>query len=45
VAVAIGVLAFDERLGAMSVAGLLLILGGSWLSTGGQFSSSYDNGT
>ncbi len=45
VAVAIGVLAFDERLGAMSVVGLLFILGGSWLSTGRQFSSSYDNGT
>ncbi len=35
VAVAIGILVLGERLGAISVAGLLLILGGSWLSTGG----------
>jgi drug/metabolite transporter (DMT)-like permease len=35
VAVVLGVLVLDERLGAMSVVGLLLILGGSWLSTGG----------
>lgn len=28
-----GVLALGEHLGAMSLAGLLLILGGSWLST------------
>jgi drug/metabolite transporter (DMT)-like permease len=34
VAVIVGVLALDEHLGAMSVAGLVLILGGSWLSTG-----------
>jgi drug/metabolite transporter (DMT)-like permease len=33
VAVAAGVLALGEQLGAMSLAGLLLILGGSWLST------------
>lgn len=36
VALVVGVLALDERVGAMSVAGLLLILGGSWLSTGGR---------
>ncbi len=34
VAVIVGILVLDERLGAMSVAGLVLILGGSWLSTG-----------
>jgi drug/metabolite transporter (DMT)-like permease len=36
VAVALGVLVLDERLGAMSVLGMLLILLGSWLSTGGR---------
>jgi len=36
VAVVIGVLVLGERLGGMSIAGLLLILGGSWLSTGGR---------
>jgi len=36
VAVVLGVLALAERLGSMSIAGLLLILGGSWLSTGGR---------
>jgi drug/metabolite transporter (DMT)-like permease len=35
VAILVGVLALGEQLGAISVAGLLLILGGSWLSTGG----------
>jgi drug/metabolite transporter (DMT)-like permease len=35
VAVVLGVLLLDERLGLMSVVGLLAILGGSWLSTGG----------
>jgi drug/metabolite transporter (DMT)-like permease len=35
VAVVLGVLILDERLGIMSVVGLLAILGGSWLSTGG----------
>jgi drug/metabolite transporter (DMT)-like permease len=35
VAVILGVLVLDERLGATSLAGLLLILAGSWLSTGG----------
>lgn len=39
VAVAVGVIALDEQVGAMSVAGLLLILGGSWLSTGGRTAS------
>jgi drug/metabolite transporter (DMT)-like permease len=36
VAVIVGVLALNEHLGATSIAGLLLILGGSWLSTGGK---------
>lgn len=35
VAVLLGVVVLDEHLGAVSVAGLVLILGGSWLSTGG----------
>jgi len=36
VAVVVGVVVLAERLGGMSIAGLLLILGGSWLSTGGR---------
>ena len=36
VAVVAGVLALGEQVGVMSVAGLALILGGSWLSTGGR---------
>jgi drug/metabolite transporter (DMT)-like permease len=36
IAVALGVLALGERPGAGAVAGLLLILAGSWLSTGGR---------
>jgi drug/metabolite transporter (DMT)-like permease len=36
VAVVLGVLLLDERLGLMSVVGLLAILGGSWLATGGD---------
>jgi drug/metabolite transporter (DMT)-like permease len=36
VAVVIGVLALAEQLGSMSIVGLLLILGGSWLSTDGR---------
>ncbi len=36
VAVALGVVALDERLGAGGIAGLLLILAGSWLSTDGR---------
>jgi drug/metabolite transporter (DMT)-like permease len=36
VAVLLGVLVLDERLGATSVAGLVLILAGSWLATGGR---------
>jgi len=36
VAVIVGVLVLAEHVGAMSIVGLLLILGGSWLSTGGQ---------
>jgi drug/metabolite transporter (DMT)-like permease len=36
VAVVLGVLVLDERLGAMSAVGLLAILGGSWLATRGR---------
>jgi drug/metabolite transporter (DMT)-like permease len=36
VAVVLGVLVLDERLGLMSLVGLVAILGGSWLSTGGR---------
>jgi drug/metabolite transporter (DMT)-like permease len=36
VAVALGVIVLGERPGAGAVAGLLLILAGSWLSTGGR---------
>ena len=36
VAVVVGVLALGEHVGTTSVAGLLLILGGSWLSTSGR---------
>jgi drug/metabolite transporter (DMT)-like permease len=36
VAVVLGVLVLDERLGAMSFLGLLAILAGSWLATGGR---------
>ena len=39
VAVAAGVAALGERVGATSLAGLLLILAGSWLSTGGRTAS------
>jgi drug/metabolite transporter (DMT)-like permease len=35
VAVIIGVVALQERVGAMSLVGLVLILGGSWLAAGG----------
>jgi drug/metabolite transporter (DMT)-like permease len=35
VAVLLGVLVLDERLGAASIAGLALILAGSWTATGG----------
>lgn len=35
VAVALGVLVLDERPGPAAVAGLLLVLAGSWLATGG----------
>jgi drug/metabolite transporter (DMT)-like permease len=38
VAVLLGVLVLDERLGATSVAGLAAILAGSWLATGGRVS-------
>jgi drug/metabolite transporter (DMT)-like permease len=36
VAVVLGVLVLNERVGATAVAGLLAILAGSWLSTGGR---------
>ena len=36
VAVALGVTLLGERVGPSAVAGLLLILAGSWLSTGGR---------
>jgi drug/metabolite transporter (DMT)-like permease len=36
VAVALGVVALDEKPGAGAIAGLLLIIAGSWLSTGGR---------
>jgi drug/metabolite transporter (DMT)-like permease len=36
VAVALGVIVLDEHVGAVSIAGLLLILVGSWLSTSGR---------
>ncbi len=36
VAVLLGVVVLDEHLGTMAVAGLVLILAGSWLSTGGS---------
>ena len=36
VAVILGVLVLDERLGASSITGLVLILAGSWLATGGR---------
>ena len=36
VAVVLGVVVLDERVGAMSLVGLLAILGGSWLSTRGR---------
>ena len=36
VAVALGVAVLDESLGAGAIAGLLLILAGSWLATGGR---------
>jgi drug/metabolite transporter (DMT)-like permease len=42
VAVIIGVLALHERVGAMSLIGLVLILGGSWLSTAGPVSFGYE---
>jgi drug/metabolite transporter (DMT)-like permease len=36
IAVSLGVAFLDESLGAASIAGLLLILAGSWLATGGK---------
>ena len=36
VAVVVGILVLDEHLGAVGVAGMFLILLGSWLSAGGR---------
>jgi len=44
VAVLLGVVVPDEHLGPMSVAGLVLILAGSWLSTGGPSPLHSENG-
>jgi len=44
VAVLLGVMVLDEHLGPMSVAGLVLILGGSWLSTGGRIPFNSEDG-
>src|SRR3989442_1455006 len=44
VAVLLGVVVLDEHMGAMSLTGLALILGGSWLSTGGQVPFHSTNG-
>ena len=44
VAVLLGVVVLDEHLGPTSVAGLVLILGGSWLSTGGRVPFTSQNG-
>ena len=40
VAVIVGVLALHEHVGAMSLVGLMLILGGSWLAAGGVDSAA-----
>jgi drug/metabolite transporter (DMT)-like permease len=44
VAVLLGVVVLDEHLGPTSVAGLVLILGGSWLSTGGRVPFNSESG-
>jgi len=44
VAVLLGVVVLDEHLGPTSVAGLVLILGGSWLSTGGRIPFNPESG-
>lgn len=44
VAVLLGVVVLDEHLGPMSITGLVLILGGSWLSTGGRVPFNSENG-
>src|SRR3989442_364949 len=44
VAVLLRVVVLDEHLGPMSVAGLVLILGGSWLSTRGRGPFNSENG-
>ena len=44
VAVLLGVMVLDEHLGPTSIVGLALILGGSWLSTGGRVPLHSENG-
>src|SRR5947208_1155305 len=44
VAVLLGVVVLDEHLGPTSLAGLVLILGGSWLSAGGPSPLHSENG-
>ena len=44
VAVLLGVVVLDEQLGPTSVIGLVLILAGSWLSTGGRVPFSAEIG-
>jgi len=44
VAVLLGVVVLGEHLGPTSVAGLVLILGGSWLSTGGRVPFNSESG-
>src|SRR2546426_2865347 len=44
VAVLLGVVVLDEHLGPTSIVGLVLILGGSWLSTGGRVPFTSENG-
>ena len=43
IAVALGVALLGEQPGAGAVAGLLLILAGSWLSTGGRLPPPFSN--
>jgi len=44
VAVLLGVVVLHEHLGPTSMVGLVLILGGSWLSTGGRIPFNSENG-
>ena len=45
VAVGLGVAVLDERPGAGAIAGLLLILAGSWLATGGRRLPAWGSGS